>query len=34
MTVNRLGEDARIGKAGTLAAQLSRLGLVVLAEAV
>src|SRR3546814_11621911 len=30
--VNRLGEETRIGKAGTLAAQLSRLDLVVLDE--
>jgi DNA replication protein DnaC len=32
MDVNRLEEEARIGKAGTLAAQLSRLDVVVLDE--
>lgn len=32
MTVNRLEEEARIGKAGTLAAHLSRLDVVVLDE--
>lgn len=31
-TVNRLEEEARIGKAGTLAAQLTRLDVVVLDE--